>query len=133
MSNSTSAGGIVFNEEGKFIIVRQSDKSWSLPKGRLKDGEDNLTAAKREIYEETGVNKLELIKDLGSYNRLSSDKVNTRTIILFLFKTAQKKLSPRDTENPEAKWVSKEEIVKLLPHKEDKEFFLKSVDSLNIF
>ena len=130
MSNSISAGGIVFNEEGKFIVVRQSDKSWSLPKGRIKDGEDNLTAAKREIYEETGVNKLDLIKELGSYQRISSDKVTLRIIILFLFKTAQKKLSPRDTENPEAKWVDKEEVVKLLPHKEDKDFFLKAVESL---
>ena len=130
MSNSTSAGGIVFNEEGKFILVRQSDKSWSMPKGRIKDGEDTLTAAKREIYEETGVNKLEFIKDLGSYQRLSSDKVNLRTIILFLFKTNQKKLSPRDSENPEAKWAAKEEVVKLLPHKEDKEFFLKAAESL---
>lgn len=130
MANSTSAGGIVFNEEGKFILVRQPDKSWSLPKGRLKDGEDNLTAAKREIYEETGVNKLEFIKELGSYKRLSSDKVNLRTIILFLFKTSQKKLSPRDAENPEAKWADKEEVFNLLPNKEDKEFFLKAVESL---
>lgn len=129
MSNSISAGGIVFNDEGKFIIVRQSDKSWSLPKGRIKGNEDNLSAAKREIYEETGVNKLEFIKDLGSYQRLSSDKVTLRTIILFLFKTSQKKLSPSDPDNPEAKWVNKEEIVKLLPYKEDKEFFLKATAS----
>ena len=130
MANSTSAGGIIFNDEDKFIIVRQSDKSWSLPKGRIKDGEDNLTAAKREIYEETGVNKLDFIKNLGSYQRLSSDKVNLRTIILFLFKTAQIKLSPRDQENPEAKWASKDEVVKLLHHKEDKEFFLKAIESI---
>ena len=130
MSNSISAGGIVFNEEGKFIIVRQLNSTWSLPKGRIKGNEDNLAAAKREIYEETGVNKLEFIKDLGSYQRLSSDKVTLRTIILFLFKTSQKKLSPRDPDNPEAKWASKEEIVKLLQYKEDKDFFLKSVESI---
>ena len=125
-----SAGGIVLNDKGEVLVVNQWSRSWSLPKGHINDGEDMVVAAKREIYEETGVNKLDFIKDLGSYKRLSSDKVNLRTIILFLFKTSQVKLSPRDQENPEAKWVDKEEVVKLLPHKEDKDFFLKAVESL---
>ena len=39
-------------------------------------------------------------------------------------------LKPIDLENPEAKWVDKKEVVKLLSHKKDKEFFLKFIDDI---
>src|SRR5215467_12216919 len=52
-----AAGGIVLREGSRprFAIVRlRRDKSWALPKGKLYPGERALTAAKREVQEETG-------------------------------------------------------------------------------
>jgi 8-oxo-dGTP diphosphatase len=52
-----AAGGIVLREGSRprFAIVRlRRDKSWVLPKGKLYPGERALTAAKREVQEETG-------------------------------------------------------------------------------
>jgi 8-oxo-dGTP diphosphatase len=52
-----AAGGIVVRDEAQPLIgiVRlRKDKSWVLPKGKLKPGESALTAAKREVEEETG-------------------------------------------------------------------------------
>jgi len=43
---------------------------------------------------------------------------------MFLFKTQQSYLKPVDPENPEAKWLKKEEVANLLTHPKDKEFFL---------
>jgi ADP-ribose pyrophosphatase YjhB (NUDIX family) len=63
------AGGVVIGKDGKVLVVSQRGKSWSLPKGHIDEGEDLLTAAKREIYEESGVNDLKFVKELGSYKR----------------------------------------------------------------
>ncbi len=102
-----------------------------MPKGHIEPGEDALAAAKREIYEETGIKELELVKKLGTYTRykiglnVGDDKSESREITLFLFKTKAAKLKPVDPENPEARWVDKNKVAELLTHKKDKEFFLK--------
>jgi 8-oxo-dGTP diphosphatase len=54
-----AAGGIVIREtpEPLIAVVRlRKDKSWVLPKGKLKPGEDALAGARREVVEETGYN-----------------------------------------------------------------------------
>ena len=104
---SRSAGGVVINTKGEILIVSQKGTSWSLPKGHIEDGENKLEAAKREIYEESGIKDLELILDLGSYTRYRMDKdgknieEELKEISLFLFKTKEQNLRPVDPENPE--------------------------------
>ena len=56
------AGGIIINKNNEVVIVNQNHDSWSLPKGHIDPGESNLETAKREIYEETGIIDLKLIK-----------------------------------------------------------------------
>jgi 8-oxo-dGTP pyrophosphatase MutT (NUDIX family) len=127
-----SAGGIVINTKGEIcLLVSQHGTSWSLPKGHIEEGEDAMAAAKREIYEETGITDLEFIKELGSYQRYKIDKKGQedlsefKTIFISLFRTNETLIKPIDPENPEARWVSKEKIADLLTHPKDKEFFLK--------
>ena len=89
-----------------------------------------LTAAKREIYEETGIQDLQLVKELGTYERFrmskrpqDEDRKELKVITLFLFETNTVDLKPIDPANPEARWVNKDEVVNLLTHSKDKEFF----------
>ena len=52
-----AAGGILVRDgpEPLIAVVRlRKDKSWVLPKGKLKPGEDTLVGARREVMEETG-------------------------------------------------------------------------------
>lgn len=123
MKYTQSAGGIVINKRGQILVADQGGKSWSLPKGHIEKGEDILEAAKREIYEETGVNKLKLIKSLGSYKRTNINNPNEiKTIYMFLFETDQEELKPVDHHNHEARWVDKDKVADLLTHPKDKEF-----------
>jgi len=124
-----SAGGVVTNGEGKVLVVSQHGTSWSLPKGHIDPGEDALDAAKREIYEESGIRDLELIRELGTYERHrigvngGEDSSEWKVITMFLFRTSEKLLKPVDPENPEAKWIERSKVALLLTHEKDKEFF----------
>lgn len=129
MKQTQSAGGIVVNGNGQVVVVNQKGTSWSLPKGHIEPGEDALAAARREIYEESGISKLKLIKELGSYQRYKigangdDDAAELKIIFMFLFTTNEIELRPVDPDNPEAVWVDKEQVAALLTHPKDKEFF----------
>jgi ADP-ribose pyrophosphatase YjhB (NUDIX family) len=129
MIQTQSAGGVVVDTEGRVLLVSQHGSSWSLPKGHLEEGETPLEAARREIYEESGVSRLELVRPLGSYSRHrlgadgGEDRSELKTIHLFLFRTDERDLAPRDADNPEARWVEPEGVAALLTHAKDREFF----------
>ena len=129
MIQTESAGGVVLDAEGRVLMVSQHGTSWSLPKGHVEEGESLLAAARREIYEESGVSQLELLRTLGSYSRPrlgrdgGEDASELKTIHLFLFRTSETVLKPVDPENPEAAWVEKGRVASLLTHPKDSEFF----------
>jgi 8-oxo-dGTP pyrophosphatase MutT (NUDIX family) len=131
MKRTESAGGIVINRRGEILVVSQHGTSWSLPKGRIEEGEDKLAAARREIHEESGITRLELIEDLGSYERFKlsgtagEDRSELKTIHMFVFTTDEEELNPIDPENPEAIWTERTRVVELLTHPKDREFFLR--------
>ena len=130
MNKTFSAGGVVVGPHGRVLVVNQNNNSWSLPKGHIDAGEEALEAAKREIHEESGIDELTFVRDLGSYERPKlalgggDDRSEIKNIHMFLFKTSRKVLKPIDRENPEAQWVEKEKVAGLLTHPKDKQFFL---------
>ena len=136
MKRTHSAGGVVINADGRVLVVNQNNNSWSLPKGHVDLGEDALTAAKREIYEESGVKSLQFLKKMGKYERPRigltehEDISELKSIELFLFKTSESDLKPIDLNNPEARWVDAESVAHLLTHPKDKEFFLMMLPDL---
>ncbi|MBI5389291.1 NUDIX domain-containing protein [Candidatus Woesearchaeota archaeon] len=136
MNMTQLAGGVVMNSKGEVVVVAQPNGCWSLPKGHIDEGEDALTAAKREIREETGITDLAYIRPLGSYQRFKiglhelEDPRKPREIHLFLFRTSQEHLQPEDAENTEARWVRKEDVAKLLTHPKDGEFFRSVLNML---
>jgi 8-oxo-dGTP pyrophosphatase MutT (NUDIX family) len=84
----------------------------------VEDGEDDLTAALREIQEEAGLTNLSLIADLGEFERHAIDpegnyKPNELKVIkMFLFAApAGAALNPEMKEEiAEARWVSRNEM-----------------------
>lgn len=136
LRQTKSGGGVVLNEKGEVLVVSQHGNSWSLPKGHIELGEDAIMAAKRETLEESGLSDLEFIKPLGGYQRFrigkdgGEDRTEMKTILMFLFKSKSVTLKPIDPENPEARWVPKNEVAKLLTHPKDKEFFSSIINQI---
>ena len=63
-------GIIVLNKKNKIFVARRIDnprKFWQMPQGGIDEGEDYLSAAYRELKEETSITKVELIKELDGF------------------------------------------------------------------
>ena len=60
-------GIIVLNNKNKVFVAKRIDNPknfWQMPQGGVDNGEDFLTAAYRELKEETSINNVKLIKEL---------------------------------------------------------------------
>jgi 8-oxo-dGTP pyrophosphatase MutT (NUDIX family) len=129
MRKTRSAGGVVINNEGEVLVVSQRGTSWSFPKGHIDPAETAVVAARREIYEESGILDLEFIRELGTYERYKigvnggEDHSELKEITMFLFRTSETLLRPVDEDNPEARWVERSKVEALLTHERDKQFF----------
>ena len=63
----SGVGIVVLNKNDKVFVAKRIDNPknfWQMPQGGVDDGEDFLKAAYRELYEETSIKNVELIKEL---------------------------------------------------------------------
>ena len=61
-------GIVVLNKNNKIFVAKRIDNPknfWQMPQGGVDQGEDFLTAAYRELEEETSIRSIELIKELN--------------------------------------------------------------------
>ena len=64
----TGVGIIVLNKQNKVFVGKRKDNpgdKWQMPQGGVDQGEDYITAMKRELLEETGIKNIEIIKEIN--------------------------------------------------------------------
>ena len=63
----SGVGIVVLNKDNKVFVAQRIDnqkKFWQMPQGGVDEGEKHLTAAYRELEEETSIKEVQLIKEL---------------------------------------------------------------------
>ena len=64
-------GAIVLNKENKIFVGKRTDQphnnKWQMPQGGVNDGEDLISAVKRELDEETGIKNIKILKELDEW------------------------------------------------------------------
>ena len=63
----TGVGIIVLNKKNEVFVGKRRDNpndKWQMPQGGVDNGEDYITAMKRELIEETSISSIKIIKEL---------------------------------------------------------------------
>ena len=106
--------------EKRYLLVKGRQTGiWSFPKGHSTDGESSLECAKREIYEETGI---QLVEEHRRVIRLKGG-------VYFVFQlTDIPQHYPTDTrEIEETRWLTKEEMPYLIVNSGVKDFLQRNI------
>ena len=64
----TGVGIILLNNENKIFVGKRKDNpgdKWQMPQGGVDNGEDFITAMRRELHEETSIKNIKVIKEIN--------------------------------------------------------------------
>ena len=124
-------GVVVLNNKNKVFVAKRIDNPknfWQMPQGGVDNGEDFLTAAYRELEEETSIKNVELIKELD--NSISYELPKNLLgviwkgkyrgqkqkwfVMRFLGKDSEINIKTKHPEFCEWKWIDLENITDLV-------------------
>lgn len=126
-----SSGGVVIFGNA-VLLLKKYNGDWVLPKGRLEKGETFVTAALREVLEESGV-RGEILEYIGEvnykYKNLREDEVVYKTVHWYLMKTSSMDCVPQRKEGfVDARFVHMEKAKDLVRYADERKVILKGIE-----
>jgi bis(5'-nucleosidyl)-tetraphosphatase len=121
MAGHIRASGVIIyyleQDEPHFLLLRsRRDRSWGFPKGHLLEGEDSLTGAMRELWEETGIREVSLLRGFTehvTYRVNRGGRVRQKTVTYFVGRVETPVVRLSD-EHSEHRWAVVEDARKTL-------------------
>ncbi len=123
----TGVGIVVLNNQNKVFVGKRKDNpvnKWQMPQGGVDDGEDYLSAMKRELFEETSIKSIEVLEEIERFfeYELPEDLIGIIWkgkfrgqkqkwfITKFVGKEKEINLKTKNPEFIEWKWILPEEL-----------------------
>ncbi|MCD6491420.1 MAG: NUDIX domain-containing protein [Candidatus Korarchaeota archaeon] len=131
MIREKSAGAIIFRKEENrayYLLLHYQAGHWDFPKGNIENGEKEIDTAKREIYEETGIQDVEFIfgfREVIEYFYYRNGQKVYKTVVFYLAKTNTKEVR-LSYEHKGYAWLSYEEAIKRVTYKSSKKVLEKA-------
>jgi 8-oxo-dGTP pyrophosphatase MutT (NUDIX family) len=100
------------------LVHRPRYGDWTFPKGKVRDGESDEDAARREVFEETGLS-CELGRELPS-TEYTDLKLRRKTVRYWSLEDCSGEFQAND-EVDEAEWLAPEEAERRLTYTRDHE------------
>ena len=123
----TGVGIVVLNNQNKVFVGKRKDNpvdKWQMPQGGVDDGEDYLSAMKRELFEETSIKSIKVLEEIERFfeYELPEDLIGIIWkgkfrgqkqkwfITKFVGKEKEINLKTKNPEFIEWKWIPPEEL-----------------------
>jgi len=139
MPTARSAGVVVYRipprqTEPEFLLL-DNGRFWDYPKGHVEAGEDDLTAALRELREEAGIADAELADgfrhEITYFFRDKRRGLIRKTVVFFLAQVSADVKVTISHEHVGAEFVSFEEALRRVKYPTAKETLKKAREFLN--
>ena len=133
--NSYGVIPVFRNEDGNFLFltIQHHEGHWGFPKGKKdSDDETDEEAAKRELKEEAGIRKVELVHEPVEehYEFVRGGKIIQKTITYFIGLTSAKEVIIQEEEIRDFSWLPFEEARGRLTYDEAKGVLEKAYNYL---
>ena len=131
MIEEKSAGIVLFHktsDENEFLLLNYPQGHWDFVKGKMEAKETPHETAKREMGEETGISKFQLIdgfEECIRYNFRFKNEVINKKVVFFLAKTDVKKISLSHEHNDYV-WLRYNDALKKITFRNAKNVLLKA-------
>ncbi|MDO8700330.1 MAG: NUDIX hydrolase [Deltaproteobacteria bacterium] len=109
-SHIVAVGTLVENKRGQFLLVKTEWRGWEMPGGQVEEGEDIISALKREVMEESSID-IEIKRLAAVYSSVSEP---SKVILDFLSEYNGGDIQKATSEILDAKWFSKKEILPVI-------------------
>jgi 8-oxo-dGTP diphosphatase len=113
-----AAGGLVVRDGRLLVVHRPKYDDWSLPKGKLEEGEGWEQAALREVREETG-QRCRLGEELPSVRYVDA-RQRPKRVRYWRMTDCDGEFAP-SAEVDDARWVDRDEALALLSYDHDRD------------
>lgn len=132
-----SAGGVAFRRVEDHVQVALisvgPESRWQIPKGMVEAGEDPLTAARREVREEAGIEtqsvcELETIEYWFAIRRQDERIRIHKFVHLYLLEYVSGDVSDHDHEVNEARWYNLADAIETLTFDNEKAVMRKAAE-----
>ena len=136
MLEERSAGVILFNktEEIQFLVLKYPSGHWDFVKGNIEEGEEEEETAKRELFEETGINNMNIKRGFNQkveYNYYKKNNKVHKIVSYYLAETEQKEVK-LSFEHLDYKWVNYDDLMKLITFDNSKDILKKANELIRI-
>lgn len=131
MRTEESVGAVVVRGD-KFLLLNYSQGHWGFVKGHIENGETKKDTILRELKEETGITKAELITDfeesIGYY--FKRNELIAKKVTFYLIKTKTKKIVLSSDEHINFAWLNYDKALNKLTFENTKRVLRKAMDFL---